>query len=67
MTDSTAGERITYTIREAALAVGVSQGTIRGWIDDGRLTPRYVGRRPLVLADELRALVYDLPTERPVA
>ena len=62
--------RIAYTIPEAALAVGVSQDTIRVWISEGRLTPRRAGRtgrRPLILADELRAAVAALPTERPGA
>ena len=64
-----AGGRISYSIREAADAVGVSEWTIRRWVEDGRLTPRYVGQghKVLIFADELRAVVAALPTDRPVA
>ena len=68
MTDP-AGNRISYNIREAAEAVGVSEWMIRRWVEEGRLTPRYVGQghKIVIPADELRGLIDTLPTERPEA
>ena len=56
--------RIAYSIRDAAQAAGVSEGRIREWIADGRLTRRLNGSRVLILADELRAVIESLPTDR---
>jgi len=48
----------TYTIEEAALALGVSIGTIRSWVKSG--LPLMNSRRPfLILGDALRTFLED--------
>lgn len=48
----------TYTIEEAALALGVSIGTIRTWVKSG--LPLMKSRRPfLILGDALRTFLED--------
>lgn len=48
----------TYTIEEAALALGVTGGTIRSWVKSG--LPLMKSQRPfLILGDALRAFLED--------
>lgn len=48
----------TYTVEEAAIAVGVSIGTIRSWVKSG--LPLMRSRRPfLILGDSLRIFLED--------
>lgn len=48
----------TYTIEEAALALGVTIGTIRNWVKTG--LPLMKSQRPyLILGDALRTFVMD--------
>ena len=48
----------TYTVEEAAIALGVSTGTIRTWVKSG--LPLMKSRRPfLILGDALRSFLED--------
>lgn len=51
----------TYTVEEAAIALGVSVGTIRAWVKSG--LPLMRSQRPfLILGDSLRAFLEDRAT-----
>lgn len=50
----------TYRIAEAAQLLGVSDDTLRRWIDAGRLTARTEGGRTVVGGVELAALAENL-------
>ena len=50
----------TYRIAEAAELLGVSDDTVRRWIDGGRLQPRHEGARTVVDGAELAALAESL-------
>lgn len=57
-------ESIALTFAEAGAAVGVSDRTIRRAVEAGDLPVRYIGRRPVVLVDDLKAWVENAPSER---
>lgn len=57
-------DRVSYSLREAAEATGVSVDTIKRAIRAGNLVPRYVTSKGVIFADELRAWVENSPTER---
>jgi hypothetical protein len=57
-------DRISYTLADAALAVGMSERTIADAVRRGDLVAHYPTKRPLILADDLRAWVEAAPTER---
>lgn len=56
--------KLAYSIPEAAQAAGVSVDIIRRAVRTGRLVPRYMSARGVILADELRAWIEDAPTVR---
>lgn len=49
-------ERVTYTVPEAAAALGVSERSVYNRIGDGTLASTKFGRRVLVSAASLRAV-----------
>lgn len=52
----------TYTIEEAAIALGVTTGTVRNWVKAG--LPLMKSRRPfLILGDALRTFLQDRATD----
>ena len=55
---------VSYDLPGAAAATGVSERTIRDAIARGDLIAHYLGRKPLVMRDELADWVSALPTER---
>ena len=55
-------QRISVDVATAAELVGVSPSTIRAAIRGGDLGAHYVGVKPVVLIDELRAWVSSKPT-----
>lgn len=57
-------EPISYTQSDAGAAVGVSERTIMRAVKAGELPVHYVGRRPLILATDLRAWIESAPAER---
>lgn len=54
--------KLALTVREACQLSGLSRSTIYELFADKRLTPKKCGRRTLVLADELRRFLENLPT-----
>lgn len=54
-----------YTLAEAADAAGTSVPVLRRFIAKNDLTTRYIGHKPVILADELDAWLEALPTEAP--
>ncbi len=58
-------QRVALPRAEAAAAVGISERTLREAIKRGDLVERYIGSKPVVEVDELRAWVSSLPTEGP--
>jgi molybdopterin-binding protein len=53
----------TYRIAEAAELLGVSDDTVRRWIEQGRLTARTTGGRSVVAGKDLAALAESLAAE----
>ena len=56
--------KLAYSIASAALAVDLSDRTIRGAIADGSLTAHYSGTKAVIDADDLREWLASLPTRR---
>jgi excisionase family DNA binding protein len=57
--------KIALTILQAAERIGVGRTTIYKLISTRRLTPRKLGKRTLIVAEELDALVKSLPAGGP--
>ncbi len=49
--------RFSYTLEEATAATGISRSGLYRLIGEGKLTPRKIGGRTLLVADELHALI----------
>jgi excisionase family DNA binding protein len=58
-------EKLSYTIAEAARALGIGKSTIYLALASGKLSARKCGSRTLLLADELRRYTSSLPPARP--
>ena len=58
-------QKLAYSYQEAAEAVGVSAATLRRHVNNGDLAVRYIGSKPVIQADELRAWLDALPSEAP--
>lgn len=56
---------VSYDLESAAAAVGLSERELRRVIAAGDLTPRYRGRKPLILRSDLLEWVESLPTSKP--
>jgi hypothetical protein len=54
-------QRIAYTLREATAASGLSRSALYRLIGEGKLAPRKVAGRTLLLAEELHALITSAP------
>lgn len=52
---------LAYPIPDAARVIGSSRSGIYNLISEGKLTPRRLGGRTLILADDLKRLVHSLP------
>lgn len=59
--------KLSYSFEEAAAATGYSERTIRRAVADNRLVARYANSKPVITADDLRAWLQSLPTERDAA
>jgi hypothetical protein len=57
-----AGAALAYTVADAALISGLSRTRLYQLFSEGVLTPKRAGRRTLILADELRDVVRNLPS-----
>jgi len=56
--------KIAVTISEAAALSGLGKTSLYKLISHGRLTPRKMGKRTLVLVEDLDAMLKSLPTGR---
>lgn len=56
---------IAVTIAEAVQITGIGRTSLYKLISIGRLTPRKLGKRTLILVDELDAFVQSLPAGGP--
>lgn len=52
-----AKQKLTYTTKEAAQALGVKETTIRTWIAEGKLTVTKTSKIMLIHADSLHDLI----------
>jgi excisionase family DNA binding protein len=57
-------KRMSLSIAETCAAGGFGRSTAYEAIADGRLTARKLGRRTLILADDLRDFLQALPTAK---
>jgi len=58
---------VSYSVKGAAEATGMSQDVIRNAIRAGALVAHYPTSKPLILATDLTAWVTGAPTERTAA
>lgn len=56
-------EKISVTIPEAVRLTGIGRSSLYKLIGEGRIQPRKLGRRTLLLTADLQALLKTLPTE----
>lgn len=57
-------ERVAFSIREAAEAVGLSESTVRKAYREGQITAHFPTNNPTILRDDLVAWIKRAPTER---
>ena len=62
--DTNADFRISLTISEAVKATGISRGQFHKLLIDGALTRHKVGKRTLILRDELEAFIRSRPSTK---
>ena len=55
------GEPISYSIKGAVAATGLSRATLYRYIQAGRIQPKKCGTATIIPAAQLRALVESLP------
>ncbi|MCI2959135.1 hypothetical protein MN032_15700 [Agromyces atrinae] len=53
--------KLAYTYRQAAEAVGISEGLLRGQVREGWLNPVYIASKPIFTVDELKRWLASLP------
>jgi hypothetical protein len=56
-------EKYAHSLPEAAEMAGTSLSVLRRQIADSNLTVKYIGTKPVVLADELKAWLQSLPDQ----
>jgi len=57
--------KLAYSIPEAAEIASTSVSVLRRKIAASELTVRYIGHKPVVLAEELKSWLESLPAEAP--
>ncbi|QDG65811.1 helix-turn-helix domain-containing protein [Pseudarthrobacter sp. NIBRBAC000502772] len=57
--------QISYTVAEAAKAVGLSERSVRDAIKDSYLTARFFNTKALIRHEDLEAWIDKLPSESP--
>jgi excisionase family DNA binding protein len=60
-------EPLLLSIKDAALALGISSWTVYKLADEGYLESRYIGKRRLIPAESVKEYASGLPTARPEA
>lgn len=58
---------IFVSVKDAAVALGLSTFVVYQLLDEGHIDCRYHGRRRLVVVESLRKYAAGLPVERPEA
>lgn len=56
---------LAYSIDDLILVTGLGKTTLWAEVAKGNLTVRYAGKRAMFLAEDVRAYLNNLPTERP--
>ena len=56
-------QQISYSVQQAAVAVGISEASIRSLVRKGHLAARYYGSKVLVDAESLARWYNALPSE----
>ena len=59
-------DKLAYTVAEAATAAGVGRTLLFQEIRDGHLIARKIGRRTIIVREELEAWLQSRPAARPV-
>lgn len=54
-------EKLTYTVKQTAAALGVGQTTVWKAVADGKLSAMKLGSRTLIPAESLRAWIASMP------
>lgn len=57
-------EKLAFTLKEAATALGVSKSTLYKALADGKLTAIKLGNRTLIPAEALKAWIASMPVRR---
>ncbi|MGD9816385.1 MAG: helix-turn-helix domain-containing protein [Hyphomonadaceae bacterium] len=57
-------EKLAFTLKEAATALGVSKSTLYKALADGKLSAIKLGNRTLIPAEALKAWIASMPTRR---
>lgn len=63
-TDSNSDIRIALTISEAAKATGISRSHVYKLLSEGALTRRKIGKRTLILREDLEAFMRARPSAK---
>ncbi|MEC9245302.1 MAG: helix-turn-helix domain-containing protein [Pseudomonadota bacterium] len=64
LNDTQPGLKIALTISEAASAAGISRSHIYKLLSTGTLTRRKIGKRTVILREELESFILALPTQK---
>jgi excisionase family DNA binding protein len=56
------GKSLAYSVKGLASALDVSESTIRGWIQREQIPVRRIGRRVLILKEDLSTVLHRLPS-----
>lgn len=59
-------EQISYSVKTASIATGISESRIRRLVREGYLAARYLGESVLIDAESLRRMYASLPSEKQV-
>jgi excisionase family DNA binding protein len=56
------GKALAYSVKGLASALDVSESTIRGWIQRQQIPVKRIGRRVLILKEDLSMVLHCLPS-----
>lgn len=58
-------DKLSYSLDDFAVAVGLSKEKVRQFIARGELVPSYADAKPLIMREEGERWLRSLPAERP--
>ena len=58
-------DKLSYSLQEAAETTGYSVRTIQNHMADGNIIGRYANTKCVILAEDLKEWLLNLPTEKP--